>query len=149
MLWQRTIEILTRQPMGQVELLLVVESLALLAWMLSTGGDCTFRLLKEQMAIAVPAFGTGRALMVIIVGINLVRVWAVLKDKVMLRCWIARVSCFGWLVTLLTYAVVQVSANELPIYFVGSLANFWVAVRLDERCIRERAARRAGTDNGQ
>jgi hypothetical protein len=145
-LWNRLREILGRQPMGQVELLLVAESVALLTWMLTVGGDCTFNLLREQLALLVPSFETGRVVMVVILAVNVLRVWAVLKDRLMLRCWIARFSCFGWLVTLLTYFVVQVSANELPVYFVGALANFWVAVRLDERGIRQRALCRSSDD---
>lgn len=142
----RLLEIFGRQPLGQVELLLAFESIAIVLWMMGTGGDCTFKTLIHEVSLILPGIKTGRTTMSLILLFNVFRIWAVVIDNLRLRCWIARINCFGWAVTLLTYFVVRVNANELPIYAVGCLTNFWLAYRFDERLLRARA--RAGTGSG-
>lgn len=140
MIFSRIREILGGTPLGQVELLLAFESIALAVWMLFSGGDCTFKVLSEQLQAVIPVFKSGRVPMAGLAILNAIRIWAVVKDYVLLRCWVARLNAFGWLSVLLVYGVVGIGANELPLYFVFFLANFWLSVRLDERGIRERAS---------
>ena len=147
MVRHRLVEIFGRQPLGQVELLLAFESIAVVIWVFGTGGDCTFRTLLTEVQLLLPGIKTGRILMGLILTFNVFRIWAVVVDNLLLRCWIARLNCFGWAMTLLTYLVVRVNANELPIYAVGCLANFWLAYRFDEQLIYTRARRNAGTES--